>query len=229
MKRKAALLIACVLFFLSVPCKSAFAAGATDEILNYTITVDVNSDATLYMQYHIDWEVLDIANGKALLLSKDCLDVWPHNERRTSTTWADCSLRSWLNDEFLNKAFTKTEQAAIRKELIENPDNPKYKTNGGENTKDKIFCLSIGEAERYLSSDEKRQKKACAYAMAKGAFTIKDCGDAVIWWLRSPGFRPDWASHVGPFGEVHEGGPYCINLAVCVCPALYVDLANLSS
>lgn len=59
MKRKAALLIACVLFFLSVPCKRAFAAGATDEILNYTITVDVNEDATLNMVYHIDWEVLD--------------------------------------------------------------------------------------------------------------------------------------------------------------------------
>ncbi|MBO4785002.1 MAG: zinc ribbon domain-containing protein [Lachnospiraceae bacterium] len=30
-----------------------------DEILNYTIWVDVNEDATLYMRYHIKWKVLD--------------------------------------------------------------------------------------------------------------------------------------------------------------------------
>ena len=36
-------------------------AGAKDldEIQNYTITVDVNEDATLHMVYHIDWLVLD--------------------------------------------------------------------------------------------------------------------------------------------------------------------------
>ena len=30
-----------------------------DEIVNYTVTVDVNEDATLHMVYHIDWKVLD--------------------------------------------------------------------------------------------------------------------------------------------------------------------------
>lgn len=35
----------------------------TDEILNYTITVDVNSDATLNLNYHIDWKVLDSGSG----------------------------------------------------------------------------------------------------------------------------------------------------------------------
>ena len=35
----------------------------TDEILNYTITVDVNDDATLNLKYHIDWKVLDSGSG----------------------------------------------------------------------------------------------------------------------------------------------------------------------
>ncbi len=35
----------------------------TDEILNYTITVDVNKDATLNLKYHIDWKVLDSGSG----------------------------------------------------------------------------------------------------------------------------------------------------------------------
>ena len=35
----------------------------TDEILNYTIMVTVNDDATLNLQYHIDWKVLDSGSG----------------------------------------------------------------------------------------------------------------------------------------------------------------------
>lgn len=35
----------------------------TDEILNYTIIVDVNDDATLNLTYHIDWKVLDSGSG----------------------------------------------------------------------------------------------------------------------------------------------------------------------
>lgn len=58
MKRRVALLLACFLFALSVPFKSAFASGATDEIENFTINVSVNDDATLDMVYHLDWKVL---------------------------------------------------------------------------------------------------------------------------------------------------------------------------
>ena len=39
-------------------------AEATDEIKNFTITVDVNEDASLQMNYHIDWLVLDDSIGK---------------------------------------------------------------------------------------------------------------------------------------------------------------------
>ena len=43
-------------------CLGAFPALAdpTDRILDFTITVDVNEDASLRMAYHIDWEVLDV-------------------------------------------------------------------------------------------------------------------------------------------------------------------------
>ena len=39
-------------------------AKATDEILDFTVTVDVNDDASLAMAYHIDWKVLDDSIGK---------------------------------------------------------------------------------------------------------------------------------------------------------------------
>ena len=39
-------------------------ADPTDEILDFTITVDVNEDASLDMDYHIEWEVLDDSIGE---------------------------------------------------------------------------------------------------------------------------------------------------------------------
>jgi len=53
----------CVLAFLSTSSAFSVNAAPTDEILNYTITVDVCDDATLDMNYHIDWKVLDDSIG----------------------------------------------------------------------------------------------------------------------------------------------------------------------
>ena len=49
------LLVLLVLINILPPAR----ADALDEILEYTITVDVNGDGTLNMHYHIDWKVLD--------------------------------------------------------------------------------------------------------------------------------------------------------------------------
>ena len=58
MKKRFALLLALLLTVLLIPARPAAASSPTDEILNYTITVDVQDDATLIMQYHIEWKVL---------------------------------------------------------------------------------------------------------------------------------------------------------------------------
>ncbi|MBQ9028823.1 MAG: hypothetical protein IJ110_08665, partial [Lachnospiraceae bacterium] len=55
----AAIVLALVLG-LSVPfAMTVKAAGPTDEIEHFIITVDVQEDASLLMTYHIDWKVLD--------------------------------------------------------------------------------------------------------------------------------------------------------------------------
>lgn len=58
MKKKIGLLFATVIA-LTIMIAAPVFAKATDEILDYEITVDVNEDATLNLYYHIDWEVLD--------------------------------------------------------------------------------------------------------------------------------------------------------------------------
>jgi hypothetical protein len=52
------LLTAVLLLSVLIPSINSLAAP-TDEILDFTVTVDVNEDASLEMLYHIDWEVLD--------------------------------------------------------------------------------------------------------------------------------------------------------------------------
>ncbi len=55
-KKLAVVLLLPALLLLSMV---ASAAGDLDEILNYTITAEVNEDATVTLTYHIEWKVLD--------------------------------------------------------------------------------------------------------------------------------------------------------------------------
>ena len=50
---------ALLLLFVFVMMFAVPVFADTDEIMNYTITIDVNKDATLNLNYHIDWKVLD--------------------------------------------------------------------------------------------------------------------------------------------------------------------------
>ena len=78
-KKFTAVTAAIVLLFLVMAIPVA--AAATDVIHNFTITVDVNDDASLYMVYHIDWEVLDDSIGEL-----EWIDLGVPNEHHTDIT-----------------------------------------------------------------------------------------------------------------------------------------------
>ena len=60
MKTKFLTALLALVFALVLPISTAWAASSDlDEIVDYTITVDVNDDATLTMAYHVEWKVLD--------------------------------------------------------------------------------------------------------------------------------------------------------------------------
>lgn len=58
----------------------------------------------------IEWLVLEVKDGKALVISKYALDCKPYNTSSTNVTWETCSLRNWLNNDFINSAFSATEK-----------------------------------------------------------------------------------------------------------------------
>ena len=136
-------------------------------------------------QEPIEWLVLAVEKDRALLVSKYALDLQAYHNGWWQVTWETCDLRTWLNDDFFNSAFSSSEQSQIASVTILNSNNPTYGTNGGNNTKDRIFLLSLDEVKQYFPGENDRLCKATAYAKAQGNI-VEDYGYA-WWWLRTPG------------------------------------------
>jgi len=157
-----------------------------------------------------DWRVLDVQDNRALIITKDVIEKRPYNGKSEEVTWETCTLREYLNGEFLQK-FTEEEQKRIAETGISNPNNPQNGTDGGNDTNDKIFLLSIEEANRYFSSDSER--------MAKEAD-----GTASWWWLRSPGYYSYTAARVSVVGYVTVYGLGVFTVDGGVRPALWINV-----
>lgn len=186
----------------------------------------------------IEWLVLALDGDKALLISRYGLDAQPYNKDHTSVTWETCTLRTWLNGTFYNKAFSSAEQAAILTTNVDNSKNQCYSgwsTSSGNNTQDKVFLLSYAEANKYFgvtydnSSNTKSRVAPTAYAIAQGAWTSSsnkttDSTYAGWWWLRSPGTYQDYAAIVYFVGSLDFN--YVDSDSGSVRPALWVNLES---
>ncbi len=171
----------------------------------------------------IEWIVLNVEGSKALVISKYALDRQQYNTSYTDVTWEKCTLRKWLNDSFLNTAFGSKHQELIPSVSVSADKNPRYSTNPGNSTNDKVFLLSITEVEKYFSYDSARQCKPTKYAVANGAYVNSDNGNC-WWWLRSPGSYQDCAASVDYVGSVYYIGNYVNYAYGCVRPALWINL-----
>ncbi|MBR3430606.1 MAG: hypothetical protein IKG87_10945 [Clostridia bacterium] len=183
----------------------------------------------------IEWTVLDVRDGKLLLLSKCGLDMKTYHENDDYVTWETCSLRAWLNSSFLETAFTPEEQAAILLTEVDNSAAQHYagwKQPGGENTLDRIFLLSYGEANRYLdlvyhgAYSVKARMQPTAYAVQAGAWAMDEIltADRKItgWWLlRSPGSFRGQAACVNNGGSLSDC--HFTSVTGCVRPALWLS------
>ena len=189
----------------------------------------------------IEWIVLDIQDGKALLLSRYGLYAAGYHDTWDERTWETCSLRAWLNDRFMNYAFSTEEQSAILTTTVDNSDSQGYdwtlagsgKIASENNTQDKLFLLSYVEANRYLDvtpeneTNIKSRVAPTAFAITVGAdysYTSQTAdGDAAgWWWLRSPGGGRGSASGVSPEGSLSYMSTY--HRSGIVRPAFWLDL-----
>lgn len=142
----------------------------------------------------IEWLVLAKKGNRVLVISDKALDCQLYNNTSDyykNITWEICSLRKWLNADFINVAFSAEEQSKIQSTTVSADKNPKYGSNPGNATTDKVFSLSINEVNKYFTSDEARRCVPTAYAKANGANVIDNYheeGTSVCCWLlRTPG------------------------------------------
>ena len=173
---------------------------------------------------NIEWIVLDKKESGLLLISKYTLDAKPYYDEWKEITWKSSDLRSWLNEEFLKNSFSETQLSCIEETRLQNNKNFKYGTDGGKNTVDKIFLLSIDEAEKYFKTDEERICRPTDYAIRQGV-TVTTSDGACRWWLRSPGTRRDYVAYVYRDGDIHCSG---LNVSDThgVRPALWINLES---
>ena len=223
--------------------------GQADNI--YFGTYQQSSDGN--SGYNIDpikWRVLENANGQLFLLSDQNLDVFQYHVDYESVTWATSTMRSWLNgygashntgdsggidytdDNFINTAFSEKEQKAIAETEVVNDDNPTHGTEGGNNTTDQIFLLSIAEAQNssYFADNSSRIATNTAYVAGGGKIGssyMNGVGEADYWWLRSPGDLDHRAAGVSVDGGVGSYGFYVSFDSIAVRPAFNLDLTSV--
>lgn len=172
-------------------------------------------------QEGIEWLVLSKEGTKILVISKYTLDTKPYNTSLTEVTWETCTLRKWLNNDFINSAFSADEKAMIPATMVSADKNSKYSTNPGDATQDQVFLLSITEVNNYFGSNSVRKCKNTDYAVANGAWESGCC-----WWLRSPGVDQTYATGVYDTGSIIESGYDVDNNYLAVRPVMWIDLSS---
>lgn len=223
--------------------------GQADNI--YFGTYQQSSDGSGgYNTDPIKWRVLENADGQLFLLSDQNLDVFQYHTDSESVTWETSTMRSWLNgydashntggdsgidytsDNFIGTAFSAKEQAAIADTEVFNDDNPTNGTEGGNNTTDQIFLLSIAEAQNssYFADNSSRIATNTAYVAGGGKLGssyMNGVGEADYWWLRSPGCYDDLAAAVYGVGGVSSFGGIVDDGYYAVRPAFNLDLTSV--
>ena len=162
----------------------------------------------------IEWLVLAKEDNKVLLISRYALDCKPFDRIRKMASWRECTLNKWLNEEFINEAFSADEQRYIQETNIDDYALGQYVTCN-------IFLLSVKEAEAYFESDEARKCEPTEYAKSQGAYTFQDF-KTTSWWLRFHGYTYEQAAFVGITGFVDKYGAEIYYPNVAVRPALWI-------
>ena len=167
----------------------------------------------------IEWLVLEVKGNEAFLVSRYGLDCKQYHHEYVDMTWEQCDLRWWLNNDFLKAAFSAEDQQRIKLSEVANDDNREYGPRGGNNTQDRVFCLSLAEAERYFKNESERWCRPTGYACKQGV-SVDLRNDCCDWWLRSPGCDLNVVSSVDAVGQLDTLGYYVNSDSHAVRPAL---------
>ena len=240
------LLLLAITFLIKTPAKAETLSNPRVSA-NNVVTWDLVKFGNFYQsntttKEPIVWRVLSVNGNDVFLLSDLILDHRPYSNNDNPAKWKGCDLRSWLNNEFMNEAFSETEKASIKETVNQNADynsRNAISESGGPDTNDYIFCLSADDVENraygFLSDKGKysselksylystRQTSATNYAVSKGVSVVEGYSR---WWLRDvgSGLQRQFIYFAGGISHVSYQTE-----KIGVRPAMHVDksIANL--
>lgn len=123
----------------------------TDDSSNNTDIINSSiGDTVTFGSYGgnpIEWIVLDKTDSKVMLFAKyNFMEERAYNTGQNYVPWETSDLRLWLNNEFLNEAFSESEILAIADTNVKN-----FEETGGymNDTVDKVYILSNADFKKY--------------------------------------------------------------------------------
>lgn len=196
----------------------------------------------------IEWMVLAVEDTKALIISTKGLEAISYSDPMNvesfmdqSLSWETSYLRTWLNDNFLASAFNDEEYSSILISEITHRD-----ATGLSKTEERVFCLSITEAEKYFPDSASMACKITDAAKDKlqldqGAISDDGYGN---WWLRDmttaanpqkqSNFMTGTSNTAGYISEKlgikaaksGKGSPVFCDYLITVRPAMWISLSE---
>jgi len=165
-------------------------------------------DTILFGTYN--WQILKVESNKALIITENIVELrWYHN-KFADVTWENTEIRQYLNHEFYER-FSAEEKQKIITVTNKNPDNYWFRTNGGNDTSDKIFLLSLEEVCLYFGNSfsklEQKDDQKWQIDDENNNNRQAKFGNDFHWWrLRSPGYYGRTAASVSKNGSVYVRG-----------------------
>lgn len=157
-------------------------------------------DSVLYGSYK--WLILEKNESKVFLIKSEPINGYAYHNIDKDITWENCTLRKYLNDNFLSKTFCDEMIERIVDSHVSIPDNTTYKTIGGKDTTDKLFLLNGQEADKYKNILNN---------------FLRD------WWLITPGKTQNTAQFVS-YGKVMNYGYQVTNTNINIRPAMWLSI-----
>ena len=194
------------------------------DIVEYGRFYDIVNDEIVKVP--IKWQVLDVLNGFALLITDYIIKTMPYNYSWSPTNWKESNIRLWLNNDFYDIAFNDDEKKNIQYVTTENTGNYAYNINTQYQTKDNVFLLSIEEARKYYKTSEAYMSLGTQYAVREGLWISRYSSSVgfSVWWLRSPGRTLSSAAIVHAAGGIGFGGDGVATRGNGVRPCIWVKI-----
>lgn len=151
------------------------------------------------------WVVAEKNGTKLTLVSKYCLTSMSYHTEQAEVTWANCSLRKWLNEDFINASFSEPEKKILM--------NVKH----GE-IFDTAYILDEETFDRFTKETSVGETSLTDFA--------KGQGDTHYTWLRSNEISQAAPRATLKGERVTDGNPI-VNQLLAVRPVINIDLSKI--